>query len=189
MTFGRKGTAFAQAGNGSPKRPTNVAQVIGRPARKPKTNRMFGSVLFFLAAIVIGGFGIWIDRQNSFYYDHGIPVAGEVVGSRLSSGSGQPTRLYEVQARHPQFGQVTLELAKPKNLSPLPSGSAATEDRVLVLLHPDDPESGRISSANGSTSPVVVTTIMALAFGLVAFLNLFSERRIIGSRKTRLRKD
>lgn len=154
---------------------------------------MFGSGIFFAAALIIGGFGFWADSQLNFYYDEGIPAVGKVVGSRTVTGSGassgRVTRLYDLRVRHPEFGPVSLELAKPAKPAPLPGGAPASDARVLVLLHPTDPAAGRIASAEGPLSPVWVTSIMALVFILVATLNLFSERRLIGSRRSRMRRD
>ncbi|MEM6907091.1 MAG: hypothetical protein AAF494_00295 [Pseudomonadota bacterium] len=164
---------------------------MGTLAAKPKSNRLFGSGLFFMAAVIIGGGGWWADRSLNFYYDHGIPVIAEVTGSRTITPSGNTRRFRKLtlKALHPTFGPVELELAKPKNLAPLPNGSVASDTQVTLLLHPKDPKAGRIASAGGPTSPLVITTIMAAVFAAIAALNLISERRIIGSKSTRLQRD
>ena len=193
MSFGRKGSVAAplKGTRAENSRPVNARQVMGTPASAPKRNRLFGSGLFFAAAVIIGAGGWWADRSLAFYYEEGIAVPATVIDSRKvrSGSSSRSVRKLTVAATHPKYGPVELELAKPKDPAPLPSGAPASDARVTLLLHPDDPEAGRIASASGPTSPFWITTIMALVFGAVAGLNLFSERRIIGSRKTRMRRD
>lgn len=193
MSFGRKAPANANALPKRSERPRAVSarQVVGTPATRPKRNRMFGSGLFFAAAAIIGGGGLWADRSMAYYYEEGIAVAAQVTDSRKvrRSGSSRVNTKLTLNAQHPQFGKVELELVKPENLAPLPSGAPASAERVTVLLHPHDPEAGRIASADGPTSPLLITTIMALVFAAIAALNLVSEHRIVGSRKTRLRRD
>ena len=188
MSFGRKATAGASRVSD---RAVNARRVMGRASKKPKTNRRFGSWLFFIAAIVIGGGGLWADHSIKYLYNEGIPVVGEVIDSRKVTPSGSSRRytMLTLRAQHPQFGPIEMELRKPSDPAPLPSGAAATDRRIKLLLHPDDPETGRIASVNRPTSPVWITTIMAIVFAGVAGVNLFSERRIFGSRKTRLRRD
>jgi hypothetical protein len=188
MSFGQKGVATRKRGV---ERPVNARQVIGTPASSPKSNRKFGSGLFYAAALLIGGGGWWAHNSMMMYYEDGIPVVAEVTGSREVTPNSSARRYtkYSLRAQHPKFGPVELELRKPSDPAPLPGGQAATDERVLVLLHPDDPAAGRIASASGPTTPIAITSVMAFVLALVAALNLFSERRIIGSRKTRLRRD
>lgn len=188
MSFGCKAEASRRPGTG---RAVNAKQVIGTPASRPKSNRKFGSGLFFVAALVIGLGGWWADNAMRFFDEHGILVVAEVTGSRKVTPSGSAKRYTKLslRARHPQFGPVELELRRAREPAALPSGEPATDRRVLVLLHPDDPMGGRIASATPPTGPMIVTSLMGAVFAAMAALNLVSERRIIGSHKTRLRRD